>query len=181
MDCSELLRLQTANAMACTRLNIAVGPTGPQGPYGNPNNKVFTLYLDYSSGTALSRIYIPPGFSTHPSLSSGGIFTVDIPGVLSFTGITNITINNTTYDFPIAIGATGFVGATAATANWQPTAAGNLGGANITWNLTAYNMLVLKNVTPTRINGGNTTIKPAVGTILSENGGWLATITLFYL
>jgi len=192
MNSSELLRIATANAMACSRLNIAIGPTGATGPIGigptgsvgptgAPATKIFTLYLDYSSGTALSRIYIPPGFSTDPALVAGGIFSADIAGVLTFKGNTNITITSTTYGFPVGIMGTGYVGATAATASWQPVAGGNLGGTNIGWQITTYNTLALKGVAPTKINGGNINIRPSAGQILSENGGWLGTLTLFYL
>ena len=192
MNSSELLRIATANAMACSRLNIAIGPTGATGaggvgptgsvgPTGAPATKIFTLYLDYSSGTTLSRIYIPPGFSTDPALVAGGIFSADIAGVLTFKNTTNIIITSTTYGFPVGIMGTGYVGATVATTSWQPVAGGNLGGANIGWQITNYNTLSLKGVTPTRINGGNVTVKPPPGQILSENGGWLGTLTLFYL
>lgn len=274
MNSSELLRFQTANSMACTRLNIAIGPTGPTGtfgptgangtaantgstgptgrtgptgatgspgiatntgatgptgstgntgpsgapglavntgatgstgptgftgytgpggtasntgatgytgPTGDASTKIFTLYLDYSSTSALSRLYIPPGFSTHPSLSAGGIYIADIPGALQFYGTTNITIYNTAYPFPVALNATGYVGSTAATAAWQPTFGGNLGGSAIGWQLTTYNLLELKNITLPRINGGNLNFKPTIGRILSENGGWLGTLTLFYV
>lgn len=194
MNSSELLRLKTANEMACTRLNIAVGPTGstgsrgpdgltgPTGPVGSvgpigpASNKMYTLYIDFSAGTALSRIYIPPGFSTNQALINGGTFTADISGVLIFLNKQTITIFNTRYEQPIAMNASGYVGSNPPS-SWQLTAGGNIGGVNLNWRFTTNNVLFLVRVTASIINGGNTINRPSTGIL----AGWLGTITLFYL
>lgn len=202
MNSSELLRLKTANEMACTRLNIAVGPTGPTGsgppgppgpdgpqgpegptgpegpigPVGPASSKIYTLYLDFSAGNALSRIYIPPGFSTNPALIDGGIFTADITGILIFFGRPSITIIDTAYEYPISMSASGYVGSNPPS-TWQLTAGGNIGGSRLNWQITTDNVLVLLNVSAGFINGGNTSNRPTTGILQ----GWLGTLTLFYL
>jgi hypothetical protein len=203
MNSSELLRLKTANEMACTRLNIAVGPTGPTGslgpagpdgprgpegaegptgpdgpigPIGPSDSKIYTIYVDFLSGNALSRIYIPPGFSTNPALNDGGTFTADIVGVLTFYGRPSITIIDTAYEQPISMNASGYVGSNPPS-SWQLTSGGNIGGGRLNWHITTDNVLALLNVTAGFINGGNTSNRPSTGIL----AGWLGTITLFYL
>jgi hypothetical protein len=180
MDSSERLRLQLAKQLECTRNNICIGPTGltgptgPEGPTGPAGyQKLFTLYLDFSSGTALKRIYIPPGFSTSASLAAGGIFTADSPPDLVFFGTTNITIQNTTYAFPVGLYATGYI----TSKYWSPVALSVLGGGNLTWQNTVDNVLSLKGVTPGRVNGGNVAVYPTTGVL----AGWLGTLTIYYL
>lgn len=180
MDSSELLRLQLAQKLECTRNNICIGPpgvtgpTGSAGPTGPPGyQKMFTIYVDFSSGTAISRVYIPPGLSTTPSLAAGGIFTANVGTDLVFLGTTNITIRNTTYAVPIGLSATGYT----ASSYWTLSAYSVLGGGGITWQNTVDNRLILIGVTPPRINGGNTAVYPVSGTL----SGWLGTLTLYYL
>jgi len=163
--------------------STVTGPTGPTGPTGNIGTtgttgpagalKSFTMYLDFSSGTAISRIYIPPGMSTTPSLAAGGIFTSDVGSDLVFLGTTNISITNTFYEFPIGLNATGY----STSLYWQPSAQSNLGGAGVTWQNTADNKLDIKGATPGRLNGGNTSNRPSSGLL----SGWLATLTIYFL
>jgi hypothetical protein len=131
------------------------------------------MYLDFSSGTAISRIYIPPGMSTTASLSAGGIFTGDVGSDLVFLGTTNISITNTFYAFPIGLNATGY----STSLYWQPTAQSSLGGAGVTWQNTADNKLDIKGATPSRLNGANTSNRPSSGLL----SGWLATLTIYFL
>jgi len=149
------------------------GTTGYTGAAGSGSSKMFTIYLDYSSGTALSRIYLPPGFSTSPSISAGGVFTSDQGTDLVFFGTTNIAIANTVYAFPIGLTATGY----STSAYWTATAGSSLGGSKITWQNTSDFNLAIKNATPNNINGNNTATRPGTGVL----SGWLATITIYYL
>jgi len=186
MDSSQLLKLQLAKKLECTRNGICIGPigltgpTGPTGPIGPAGyQKMFTFYIDFSSATAISRMYIPPEFSTDPNLSAGGIFTSNISGILTFTGTTNILIASTTYAFPIGLSATGYF-----TGNyWSPSAYANLGGAGATWQNTSDYTLSLKGITPGRLNGGNVASKYKFlpGTTIPDATGWLATLTIYYL
>jgi hypothetical protein len=150
------------------------GPTGPTGSTGSEGAlKSFTMYLDFSSGTAISRIYIPPGMLTTPSLAAGGIFTSDVGSDLVFLGTTNISMTNTYYAFPIGLNATGY----STSLYWQPTAQSSLGGSGVTWQNTADYTLSIKGASPARLNGNNTANRPSSG-ILS---GWLATLTIYFL
>jgi len=161
----------------------ATGPTGCSGPTGDTGTtgttgpagalKSFTMYLDFSSGTAISRIYIPPGMSTTPSLAAGGTFSADVGSDLVFLGTTNISITNTFYAFPIGLNATGY----STSLYWQPTAQSNLGGSGVTWQNTADNKLDIKGATPARLNGANTANRPSSGLL----SGWLATVTIYFL
>jgi hypothetical protein len=147
------------------------GPTGMTGPIGS--SKSYTIYLDFSSGTEISRIYIPPGMSTTPSLAGGGVFTANVSTDLIFKDTTNISITNITYPFATGLSATGF----SASSSWVPTPQSNLGGSGVSWQSTTDNLLSITNASPGRLNGGNTAVRPSSG-ILS---GWLATITIYYL
>ena len=153
------------------------GPTGRTGPTGNTGSegalKSFTMYLDFSSGTAISRIYIPPGMSTNASLAAGGIFTSDVGSDLVFLGSTNISITNTYYAFPIGLNATGY----STSLYWQPTAQSSLGGSGVTWQNTSDYTLSIKGATPSRLNGNNTANRPSSGLL----SGWLATLTIYFL
>jgi hypothetical protein len=174
MDSSELLRLQLSKQIDCARNGVAVGATGPTGPAGESGlPKVFTIFIDYSTPTAISRIYLPPGFSTAPSLASGGIFIADVGSDLVFLGTTSITIMNTKYAFPIGLSGTGYT----ATQVWTPSASSYLGGTNLRWNNTDDNSLNLLGVTAARLNGGNVATRPTTGV----TAGWLATLTIYYL
>jgi hypothetical protein len=135
--------------------------------------KVFTIYLDFSSGTAISRVYLPPGLSTTPSLSAGGTFSANVGSDLIFTGTTNLSITNTTYPFPIGLSATGY----STSLYWQPSAQSQIGGSAVTWQNTADNTLSFKNLTPGYLNGGNTANRPGSGVL----SGWLATVSVYFL
>ena len=152
-------------------LNGINGPTGSTGPGGL--QKAYTLFLDYSAGNAISRIYLPPGFSTTPSLAAGGIFTADVGSDLVFLGTANIAITNTIDAFPIGLSATGYT----ASEYWQPTPQSSLGGTGVSWQNTADNTMSINSASASRINGGNVANRPSSGVL----SGWLATLTIYYL
>ena len=170
MDCSELAIIRQAEGLVCTASGFFIGPTGPVGP--GPADKVFTIYLDFSSGTAISRVYIPPGLSRAPSLAAGGIFTANVGTDLVFTGTTNLLINNTTYPFPIGLSATGYT----ASNFWRLVPGERLGGSAITWENSTDNVLNLKSLTPVSFTAGHYTA-PTSGVL----SGWLGTVTIYYL
>jgi hypothetical protein len=194
MNSSELLRLQLSKNLECSRIGYASGPTGPTGPTGDTGPigpagypKVYTFFLDFvASGIngILSRIYIPPGFSTDPRIANGGIFTADIPGLLIFFGLNTITIYNTTYNFPVGITGTGY----ANTSIWAPCQYTNIGTTTgIRWkhygNVTNLNNIVLLGIGTNNFNG--TSVLPKYlyipGTTIPDSIGWLATLTIYYL
>jgi len=147
------------------------GPTGVTGPVGS--SKSYTIYLDFSSGTAISSIYLPPGMSTTPSLADGGVFTDNVGTDLVFKDTTNISITNITYPFATGLSATGF----SASSSWAPTPQSSLGGSGVSWQNTMDNMLSITGASAGRLNGGNTAVRPVSGVL----SGWLATITIYYL
>ena len=189
---SDILRIRLAQRLYCERNQIInsgacgggtggtgttgpTGPEGPTGPTGSPgtagNPKSFTFYLDWSNSNSLSRIYVPPGFST---LVPEGIYTANQVPNLIFKGTSQISINGTTYAFPTDMSCTGYSDSD----YWFPTPQGILGGANITWQNVQDNQILLKNITAQLINGGN------VGATRPESGvleGWLGTLTIYYL
>ena len=191
MNSSELLQLQLAKKLECSRIGYASGPTGPTGSTGltgptGPagDEKMFTFFLDFNSSRQLSRIYVPPGFSTDPFLSSGGIFTADIPGLLIFVGTTEITISNTRYNFPIGLSATGYYNG----GFWAPCPYTFLGNATgIRWrniaNIINLNTITILGVNPLNLNGNSITPKYLYlpGTTTSNPPGWLGTLTIYYL
>ena len=158
-----------------------MGPTGPTGPPGTPGNpKSFTLYLDWSDSNNLSRVYVPNGFSTTipggiytPSEDPYGIFVIPPTNPPSTQPTSQITIIDTTYAFPIDINCTGYT----TSFYWSPTAQARIGGANITWQNPQDNTLILKDLTASQINGGNTGRRPESGVL----EGWLGTVTIYYL
>ena len=179
MNSGELLRRKLATVLLCEKDQISIGPTGPTGPIGPTNNnasmKSFTIYLDYSSisPNTISRLYLPPGLSTDPSISAGGEFSADIPGVLVFNGLHTINITNTTYAMPIGLSATGYTGT-----NWSLTAYGIIGTAGrILFTSSTDYTINLTGLTPSNLNGGNVATRPSSG-ILS---GWLGTLTIYFL
>jgi hypothetical protein len=137
--------------------------------------KSFTIYLDYSTSSPnpLSRIYIPPGLSTNPAISAGGIFSADIAGVLVFYGTNTISIQNTTYTIPIGLSGTGFSGT-----YWALTSYGNIGtGGRINFTSSSDYALTLTGLTVGYVNGGNTATRPTTGVL----AGWLGTLTIYFL
>ena len=181
MSCSsDLLRIRLAQRLYCERNQIinsggcggggtsCTGPTGPTGPPGSL--KSFTFYLDWSSGTSLSRIYVPPGFST---TVPAGIYTANQGTNLVFVGTSQITIDGTVYAFPTDMSCTGY----SVSQYWTPTPQGDIGGSRITWQNVSDYELILKNITPGFINGGNSGTRPVSGVLAS----WLGTLTIYYL
>ena len=158
--------------------STVTGPTGP-GSEGSGNSKSFTIYVDYAPGTppTLSRIYIPPGLSTDASLSAGGTFTADIPGVLTFFGTSSISIVNTTYAIPIGMTSTGYT-SNGISGFWFYSG-NNISsvGGKINFSSTSDYTLNLTNVTAGNINGGNVATRPSSGVL----SGWLATLTIYFL
>jgi hypothetical protein len=190
MNSGELLRRKLATVLLCEKDQLTSGPTGPSGQQGqtgptgpiaeaNSNTmKTFTLYLDYSTTVqnginGITRLYLPAGLSTDPSISAGGEFSADIPGVLVFNGLNTININNTTFPMPIGLSATGYTGT-----NWSLTAYGIIGTAGrIVFTSSADYTINLTGLTPSNMNGGNVANRPSSG-ILS---GWLGTLTIYFL
>jgi hypothetical protein len=196
MNSSELLQLQLAKKLECSRIGYASGPTGPTGPAGNTGPtgpagypKVYTFFLDFSNASPnlLSRIYIPPGFSTDPDLINGGIFTRQAPPTALVFGQTSITISNTTYTFPVGLTHTGYCFASNTSGYWAPSS--RIGTAFVHWNIPATNTTPITNtinlngLSLVNFNGNNFRAKyfyePDTGE--PDSIGWLATLTLYYL
>jgi hypothetical protein len=150
------------------------GNTGITGPTGEPGTlRYFTLYLDYSSTTALSRVYVPPGLFTNPTLAGGGVFTSDVGTDLIFFGLSQITLNNTVYPFAVSIAASGYVSA----GQWNTVAGANISNTKIFHSVTQDYKVELKGLTLANINGANTATRPSVGVA----AGFLATISILYV
>ena len=183
MDCSELLRIRLANTLYCRQQNIC----GNETPVQTPVIKSFTIFLDYSSGTAISSVYIPPGLyssTAYPSLILGGTFTNDVGTDLVFIGGTSIQLQNTAYAFVTTISASGCIRYTRAgtppvyTPKWQSVAAVNftpVGG--IYYLITSPNMIKIQGLELAALNGGNLSSYTTEG----PGAGFLASITLFYI
>jgi hypothetical protein len=152
--------------------STVTGPTGPGGG-GSGNSKSFTIYIDYTASSSISRIYIPAGLSTNPSLSAGGTFTADIPGVLTFFGTSSVSIVNATYAIPVGLSSTGYnTGAWFYSGNNISSV-----GGKINFSSTSDYTLNLTNVTAANINGGNVATRPSSGVL----SGWLGTLTIYFL
>jgi hypothetical protein len=151
------------------------GPTGPIGPTGAAGGvgttTSYVIFVDYSTGAAISRVKIPAGLFTNPILSGGGVFTSDVGTDLVFFGLDNITCNNTTNAFVTGIQVSGYV----ASGNWQPIAGGNISATKTYFSFSADYSVQMKGLNLTNINGSSLT-RPSTGT----GTGFLATITLFY-
>ena len=147
------------------------GITGPTGADGGGNSKSYVIFIDYSTGAAISRVKIPAGLFTNPTLSGGGVFTADVGTDLVFFGLDNISCNNTTNAFVTGINASGYV----ASGNWQPIAGGNISATKTYYSFSADYSVQIKGLNLTNINGSSLT-RPSTGT----GTGFLATITLFY-
>jgi hypothetical protein len=196
MNSSALLQLQLAKKLECSRIGYASGPTGPTGPVGNTGPtgpagypKVYTFFLDFSATSPynISRIYIPPGFSTDPDLAPGGAFTRQAapPGLVF--GPTSITISNTKYTFPVGLTITGYCFASNTSGYWAPSS--RIGTAYVYWNIPATNTATITNtlnlygLSLGNFNGNNFRSKYyyAPDTGEPDSIGWLATLTLYYL
>ena len=176
MNSGQLLNRTLANRLICESQQIAIGPTGPPGPITAVPGvlKAFTIYLDYSGGTSISRIYIPPGlFSTNPTLAAGGVFTADVGSDLVFLGRTNVTMNGTTYAFACSIAGSGYVAA----GEWNPIPGGRIAPAFVHYSVKTNNAIMLKGLILGNINGANYAVRPTTGAV----AGFLVTITIFYV
>jgi hypothetical protein len=176
MNCSQLLNRTLASRLVCEANQIAIGPTGPAGPATTIPGalKAFTIFLDYSSGTAISRVYIPPGlFSTNPVLALGGVFTADVGSDLVFYGLSTVTMNGTTYAFGCSIAGSGYVPA----GMWNPIPGSRISPAFVHYSVTTDNAIVLRGLELGNINGVNYAVRPTTGAA----AGFLATITIFYV
>ena len=150
------------------------GPTGSPGPTGPASTptKTFTLYLDYSSPTAISSVYVPPGLFTNPLLSDGGVFTSDVGTDLVFYGLSSLSLENTTYANVATFGAAGYIPSEA----WVPVAGGNIGPTKLYYSMTNDFSVTVNGLGLTNINGGNTAVKPS-----GRLAGYLAMVTLTYI
>jgi len=174
MDCNELLRRQLANRLICQSQQIAIGPTGPAGSPAPTIafTKSFTILVDYSTQSAISRVSIPAGLFTDPLLSAGGVFTADVGTDLIFLGLDNITCANTTAAFVTSMNASGYT----SSRQWSPIPGGNIGPTKTYFSVSADNSVQIRGMNLTNINGANTAVRPTAGVA----SGFLATITLFY-
>lgn len=181
MNSSQLLNRELANRLVCQSQQIAIGPTGPTGtpgPYVTIPGalKAFTIFLDYTSGNSISRVYIPPGLfgSANPTLAAGGVFTADEGTDLLFQGVTTITMNNTAYAFVSAISASGYIPA----GGWQNIQGGKYGAGNsgLYFSVTNDNSVIINGVNLGNFNGGVVSQAPT-----GLAAGFVATVTIFYV
>lgn len=150
------------------------GNTGITGPTGEPGTlRYFTLYLDYTTASALSRVYIPPGLFANTPLSAGGTFTSDQGTDLVFFGLSQITMNNTKYPFAVSIAGSGYT----ANGEWSTIAGANIGSAKVHHLVSQDYKVELKGLGLANINGANTSEKPVSGIA----AGFLATISILYV
>jgi hypothetical protein len=143
------------------------GIQGPPGPA-----KKFTIYLDYSSANAISRVYVPPGLFSGSPLSAGGTFTSDQGTDLVFYGLDQLTLDTTTYEFLVGFHVQGYV----TSGEWIPIPGANISQSKVYSSVTQTNKVIFKGLNLGNINGANTSVKPSFGSA----SGFLATITLFY-
>jgi hypothetical protein len=176
MNSGQLLNRTLANRLVCESQQIAIGPTGPPGPVTALPGvlKAFTIYLDYSGGTSISRVYIPPGlFSTNPTLAAGGVFTANVGTDLVFVGTSTVKMNGTTYAFACSIAGSGYVAAR----EWNPIPGGRIAPAFVSYSVKTNNAIEIKGLALGNINGANYAVRPTTGALT----GFLATITIFYV
>jgi len=164
----------------CQTQQIAIGPTGPTGTTGTTNiipgaMKAFTLFLDYSTANAISRVYVPPGLFSpaNPTLAAGGIFTADQGTDLIFLGSASPVLNNTAYPFAVGINCSGYISA----GRWQPILGGNIGPGVVNYSVVNDYSVNLYGLDLANINGASVAPKPTTGVA----AGFLATITIFYV
>ena len=178
MDCSELLRIRLANTLYCRQQNIC----GNETPVQTPVIKSFTIFLDYSTPTAINSVYIPPGLfgsAAEPSLVLGGTFTNDVGLDLVFKNLTSINLQNTTYAFVNSFAASGCVSDTTISTKWQSVNPSNIGYPTqaIRYSITSPNTIKLYGLELAKFNGGDITTHGTSG----PGAGFLASITLFYV
>jgi hypothetical protein len=177
MDSSELLRIRLANRLLCASQQISVGPTGPTGGVGpqptlTGQTRGFTIYFDYSSGTGISRVYIPPGLLTN--IPAGGTFTANQGSDLVFLGTANIILGDTIYPFVCGMLASGYISA----GRWQPVppAAMNPSAGTVTYSVSSDSNVSIVGLDAAGINGGNISTRPTTGVA----AGFLGSVTIFY-
>lgn len=141
-------------------------------PYGGLNPKQFTIYLDYSSPSQLSRVYLPPGLMTDPTLAVGGTFTADSSPDLVFLGTTNLALTNTNLGLVTGFVVQGYIAA----GEWIPIPGANISQNKVYYSQSAANSITIKGLNLGNINGGNSSVKPSFGSA----SGFLVTITLLY-
>jgi hypothetical protein len=177
MNSGELTRIQLANRLVCASQQISIGPTGPTGGSATIPGalKAFTIFIDYSAASVISRLYIPAGLfgSSNPVLAAGGVFTANQGTDLVFLGSSTITMNNTLYAFVSSISASGYI----SSGKWQPVMGGNIGPTHINYSITNDYSVILSGLELANINGASTTPKPTTGVA----AGFLATLTIFYV
>jgi hypothetical protein len=149
------------------------GPTGDIGPTGASGSPTqFTLYIDYSSASQMSRIYVPAGlFQTSP-LAEGGTFTADEGTDLVFFGLTQLTMENTVPAFLVGVHIQGYIAADA----WIPIPGANISQDKVYYQVIQENAATFYGLNLGNINGANTAVKPAFGSA----SGFLVTLTLHY-
>ena len=183
MNSSELLRIKLANGLYCASNQISIGPTGPSGSQGPTGTlpptagvmKAYTIYVNYSSNTAINKVYIPPGlFADGTGLEGGGDFTGDVGTALRFVGTSRILLAGTTYGVTCGILASGYT----TSRNWSPVPYGNIQASRIYYAVPTFNSVNITGLSLTNINGSNTTVIPGLTDPLY---GYLATITLLYI
>jgi hypothetical protein len=183
MNSGELTRIQLANRLVCASQQISIGPTGPTGSAGpafpiTGLTKSFTIFVDFSSGVGISKVYIPPGLfsaSAAGNLALGGAFTTDVAPDLVFTtgNRDQIALSKTEYAFITGIAASGYY----STGQWNPVSGGNIGNTKLHYQINSDYSTTITNINTTILTGGNTAIRPS-GT---SADGYLGTVTLFYL
>jgi len=185
MNSGELLRLQLANRLLCSRQQGCIGATGPAGAALTIPGalKAFTIYLDYSAANAISRIYIPPGLfgpAADPQLQLGGVFTANVGTDLVFqyapplTPIAAIVMQNTKYAFAAGLSANGYINSQ----EWQIVPPSNIRpqAGYLNYKVaTDYSITVDADLNP--LNGANLSNYPSTGIA----AGFLATVTIFYV
>jgi hypothetical protein len=178
MNSSQLLVKQMNSIDNCSAYNTLVGPTGPRGPSETIPGalKAFTIFVDYSSASAISRVYIPPylfGTGADARLPPGGIFTTDVGTDLVFLGLDTITIRNTNYAFVSTVSVSGYVSG----GSWQTSNYGRIAAGYVYHSSTADYSATINGLNAANTNSTNTSTKPSTG----AGAGFLAAITVFYI
>jgi hypothetical protein len=135
--------------------------------------KMFTVFLDYSAGSAISQVQLPPGLMADPSLIGGGTFTADVSGNLTFLGLSSLTLQNTSFPFLVGMQISGYI----ASGAWIPMPATYISPTQTHYEITADYSVQFVNMVLGNINGGNTANRPGAGV----TAGYLVALTLFYM
>ena len=156
------------------------GPTGIQGPIGYtgatglPGDPYsFALTFNYITGSQLSTVTLPSGFSANPTLAPGGTFNADVGSDLVFYGSANIQLDSTTYDQVGSFAVTGY----RASGVWRPAPPGSYNDTvGIHYSIPSANAVTIYNINAGNVNGNNLTA-PGSGRFVDQQG----TVTLNYL